>query len=130
MKFEKHAFRRDSKPVSLGMLQYAHARVINPRKEEDIMPTVEEVEQQILSVEGFSAEFREAKLPNKKVNGRHGLMRHYPYVRKAPGSWSLNYWATTRFFKFFSKSDFDVWGYNKHGTCCQGSTLLSTLRGK
>jgi hypothetical protein len=93
------------------------------------MPTIQIVERQILRLEGFRAEFRESKPPYKKVNRNHSVMRPYPYVRKAPGNWSFNDWAKKRFFKIYSDSDFDVWGYDRHDICRQGHISLSKLRG-
>ncbi len=91
------------------------------------MPIIKNIEQQILSLEGFRAEFRDRK-SGKDVNGNLGGLKSYPYVRKASGSRSVSDWIESRFFKHYTRAAFDVWVYDQNNNCVNGKTLLSNVR--
>ena len=89
------------------------------------MPTIKQVEKQILRREGFDVQFRH-KQTRKDVSGKLAGIPRYPYTKMAQNKRSVADWKQQRFGQCYP--GFDVAVLKSDGAVAQGNTLLSTVR--
>jgi len=107
------------------MLQCTHERVNTLRKKEDIMPTVNIVEEQLQLCEGFRVQFRD-KRTWRDIKGNLGGIPPYKYEKMAKNCWSVTQWAERRFNMCYP--GFDVAVLKANGHVANGRTHLATVR--